>query len=864
MDYHLLRKCARGVLFALLLTPVLLAQDRSPNPKLNQIGFYPQERKIAITPENSATSFHIREAETGFLVYQGMLSSSTNYSLSGETIKIADFTDFTRQGNFVLHIDGGSASFEFSVFNAVFDSVSSGLIKALYFNRVSVPLLAEHAGPWARAAGHPDDNVIIHPSAASPGRPAGSTISSPGGWYDAGDFNKYVVPISSSISHMLTAYEQFPEHYTNRELNIPESGDAVPDILDEALFALRWLFTMQDPGDGGVYNKLTHANFQGTVMPSAATASRYVVQKGTAATLDFAAVMAQAARVYETFLPDFADSALAAARFAWNWAEAHPNVQYNQTAMNNTYDPDINTGGYGDSNFSDEWFWAGSELYITTAEDSFYVDNGWTGVENSGWGNVQALGLFSLLNNRKDLTAIGRADTASMKSALINGFEWYVNNGNASGYRSPFGIFDWQFNWGSNGGAGNLGMGILMAYTITGNNKYYNAAIDVMDYLLGRNAVGYSYVTGFGDQTPMHIHHRQSQADNVVEPTPGWVAGGANPNNRSQDCGVSAYGPNSNLPALGYGDLYCSYSTNEITTYWNSPFIYLSAGLEHFTDDFDGGPFNTVRYIAPSNPDTLLVPGDALTINWEETGWSGMLDISYKRFGAAGFTEIASGVASGALSYTGFVVPFHPGDSLVFKFEDSSDPDYVSYSTLLKIKPSKAVTEVLPTSTSNFEPGTRITITWNTVQIDTVDFYYRLASEETFTLYRDNIPASDGEVRFFKIPEAPGDSLIFRVQDAEVDTVFLDSEPILIEFPVSVEPEVRPGSFVLSQNYPNPFNPSTVISYQLSINSEVQLKVFDMTGREVATLVNGRVAAGSHSVRFDAAGLSSGVYIYML
>ncbi len=847
-----------------LISSALFAQDRNSRVKLNQIGFYPESRKIAITPENDKSSFHIREAETGILSYQGSLSFARSYSLSGENVKVADFTDFKKPGSYVLYIDGGSRSYEFEIKNQVFDSLASGLIKALYFNRVSVPLLAEHAGKWARAAGHPDTAVIIHPSAASDNRPAGSTISSPGGWYDAGDFNKYVVPISSSISHMLTAYEQFPEQYDTRNLNIPESENSIPDILDEALFSLRWLLTMQDPDDGGVYNKLTHAGFQGTVMPAAATASRYVVQKGTAATLDFAAVMAQAARILEPFAPDFADSALTAALSAWSWYQANPNVAYDQNAMNSSYDPDISTGAYGDNSFSDERFWAGSELYITTGEDNFYVDNGWANLGNSGWGNVQALGVFSLVNNRKNLTAVGLADTSAIKSALINAFDWYVNDGNNSAYRSPFGIADWQFNWGSNGGAGNLGMGILMAYSITGNQKYYNGALDILDYLLGRNAVDYSYVTGFGDKTPMHIHHRQSESDGVTEPAPGWVAGGANPNNRSDDCGVSQYGPNSNLPALGYGDLYCSYSTNEITTYWNSPFIYLSAGLEYYTEEYSGTQSYPVTFVAPHNPDSLFVPGTEFSIQWIAGDETENIDIFYKRFSDEDFTELATDVDVSTEMYSGFTIPNFPGDSLVFKFQDSSDPDFFAYSNILKIKPSRHIEFESIETQGGFTPDRRITISWRFVSLDSINIMYRLSSEAEFTILETGYDVTKGSYNRLRVPDAVGDSLIFRLEDSDSDSVFTESDPIEIIMATGIEDELTVDDYQLLQNYPNPFNPSTVISYQLPVSGRVTLRVFDMLGREVASLVDGKINAGAHQVQFNASGLSSGIYLYTL
>jgi endoglucanase len=85
------------------------------------------------------------------------------------------------------------------------------------------------------------------------------------------------------------------------KLNIPESNNQVPDVLDESLWNLRWMLTMQDPEDGGVYHKLTNAKFDGMIMPDKAVAPRYVVQKSTAATLDFAAVMAQASRVFSNY-----------------------------------------------------------------------------------------------------------------------------------------------------------------------------------------------------------------------------------------------------------------------------------------------------------------------------------------------------------------------------------------------------------------------------------------------------------------------------------------------------------------------------------------------------------------------------------
>jgi len=91
-------------------------------------------------------------------------------------------------------------------------------------------------------------------------------------------------------------------------------------------------------------------------------------------------------------------------------------------------------------------------------------------------------------------------------------------------------------------------------------------------------------------------------------------------------------------------------------------------------------------------------------------------------------------------------------------------------------------------------------------------------------------------------------------------------EYLLSNTVVSVEDKAAqsPARFLLEQNYPNPFNPSTGISFQLPVNSHVTLKVFDVNGREVATLVDGNLAAGSHAVTFARRETTTGLYFYKL
>ena len=141
-------------------------------------------------------------------------------------------------------------------------------------------------------------------------------------------------------------------------------------------------------------------------------------------------------------------------------------------------------------------------------------------------------------------------------------------------YRTAMGATARDFVWGSSGVAANQGMLLIAAYRLTGEPRYLHGAVDNLDYLLGRNPTGYSFLTGFGDRTPMHPHHRPSEADGVDAPVPGWLSGGPNPG-RQDRCEYP-----STVPALSFSDDVCSYASNEIAINWNAPLVYLAVAAE--------------------------------------------------------------------------------------------------------------------------------------------------------------------------------------------------------------------------------------------------------------------------------------------
>lgn len=542
---------------------------------VNQVGYYPESEKIAVAVDldnSSGDTFEIIDVENNAVVFTGTLQEEIYYNLGDENTRIADFTTFNNHGKYKVKI-GEVTSYVFDIANNALLGVLKGSLKSYYYNRCSSGDLlmdANYAGKWTREGGHSDDVVYIHSSARAN---TGIRYVTKGqkGWYDAGDYNKYIVNAGITMYTMLAMYERYEPIMDTLNLNIPESNNGVPDVLDEALWNLRWMLGMQDPTDGGVFHKLSNYKFGADVMPNKHTQDRYVTMKSTAATLDFAAVMAQASRVYKKFpseFPGLADSCISAAEKAWNWAQKNENIRYIQ-------DTDFETGQYGDSRFADEKSWAASELYITTAKSSYYdaIDKSLTDWSIS-WNSVYYLGVFSLHHYQKSSRL--SIDSVWVSDKIIAFANRWLGYYNSLPYKSAFGTNDF-FYWGSNAIAGNAGVALAHAYDITEEEDYRLAALSCLDYMLGKNPTGYSFMTGFGSKYPMNPHHRISIADGVLEPIPGMVVNGVNKSPDSNNEQVYNY---PSATAKKYMDVYRSHSTNEPAINYTIPFSYLALVAE--------------------------------------------------------------------------------------------------------------------------------------------------------------------------------------------------------------------------------------------------------------------------------------------
>lgn len=538
--------------------------------RLNQVGYFPNEEKVVVIEGiNPAGKIQVKNLQ-GKTVLKPRNIRQAQSSWGDKTRYVVDISDLKKEGDYEVCVAGAKAPLRIAR-HALHD-ISVASLKLFYLIRSGVPIESQYAGPYARPLGHADTQVLVHPSAASESRPEGTVISSPLGWYDAGDYNKYVVNSAFSIGLMLGVYEENKAYFDRLQTNIPESKNQTADFLDEMMFNMLWLLTMQDPDDGGVYHKLTTPNFEGFVMPKDCQQPRYVVAKSVTATLDFAAVMAQMARLMKgnADYPDFSAKAAEAAERAYLWALVHPDAFYRQGDMNKQFQPAVNTGEYGDGNATDERFWAATELYKLTGK-TVYKQDALRLMPSDflvpSWGNVSGLGMLSWLS------AGDAVQADKVRQALQACCDAYVKDTDQSCFQAPYGNHAHDFGWGHlSERCCGMGIALLFADQYVAKGKYRRYALENIDCLLGRNALGYCYVTGFGQKSPMHPHHRPSAADGIDAPFPGMLVGGPNPG--QQDKGSNLVYPSS-LPDESYVDHADSYASNEIAINWNAALVGL-------------------------------------------------------------------------------------------------------------------------------------------------------------------------------------------------------------------------------------------------------------------------------------------------
>jgi endoglucanase len=559
---------------------------------VNQVGYYQSLAKIATVRSDSKQQLDWKLfAADGREAAFGKSQPAGFDAPSGDPVHVIDFTVFKGTGRgFVLGV-GSDRSAPFDIGNAVYRKLKYDALAYYYHNRSGVEITMPYAGgsQWTRPAGHLSDSKV----SCLPNSGCDYSLDVSGGWYDAGDHGKYVVNGGISVWTLLNLYERgnyigkASAAFGDGTMNIPEKKNGVPDLLDEVRWEMEFLLKMQvpdgDPKAGMVHHKIHDKAWTALgLAPHEDPMQRYLYPVSTAATLNLAAVAAQAGRVWKTLDPKFARRCATAAEKAWAAAMKNPKV----------FAPASGEGGgpYADTHLDDEFYWAAAELFITTKRPEYrqflsssplYLkvptvlhDGESDGTPSSmTWQEVSALGTISLAVVPNGLSA---PDQRAARDAVVAAADEYLGILKKRGFRVPI---DWGADnrapWGSNSFLLNNLVVLGLAGDFTEGRKYVNAVVAGMDYVLGRNAMDQCYVTGYGARPLLNPHHRfwayQSNQKYPKAP-PGAVSGG--PNSGLQDPYVKAANMAGCPAEKCFADNIESWATNEITINWNAPFAW--------------------------------------------------------------------------------------------------------------------------------------------------------------------------------------------------------------------------------------------------------------------------------------------------
>jgi len=559
---------------------------------VNQVGYYTNLAKIATLRSDAKQPLGWKlYAGDGHEAAFGKSQPAGFDAPSGESVHNIDFTEFRSPGRgFVLAV-GNDRSAPFDISTTVYRKLKYAALSYFYHNRSGIEITMPYAGgtQWTRPAGHLSDNKV--PCAPNSGCTYSLDVT--GGWYDAGDHGKYVVNGGISAWTLLDLYERSvylgksSSAIADGTMNIPERKNSVPDLLDEARWEMEFLLKMQvpegEPKAGMVHHKIHDKAWTALgLAPHEDPMQRYLYPASTAATLNLAAVAAQAGRIWKSIDARFARRCVEAAEKAWTAAVKNPDV----FAV-----PGGEGGGpYEDKHLDDEFYWAAAELFITTKRPEYrqflsssplYLkvpwklsDGGDKGIPSSmTWQEVAALGTISLAVVPG---ALSDADQKTARQAIVATADEYLTILKKRGFRVPI---EWGADnkapWGSNSFLLNNLIVLGLAGDFTESRKYLNAVVAGMDYVLGRNAMDQCYVTGYGTRPLVNPHHRfwayQSNQKFPHAP-PGAVSGG--PNSGLQDPYVKAARLIGCPAEKCFADNIEAWSTNEVAINWNAPFAW--------------------------------------------------------------------------------------------------------------------------------------------------------------------------------------------------------------------------------------------------------------------------------------------------
>ncbi|HTV70083.1 MAG TPA: glycoside hydrolase family 9 protein [Rhizobiaceae bacterium] len=577
-----------------------------PRVRVNQVGYLPDAPRRATLVTESTAPLPWRFLDpAGNEIMSGESQPRGTDTSSGLNVHVIDFSTVDAEGDgFTLEADGDK-SYPFAIGPDIYADLARDAMSYFYPVRSGIDIDGVIAGEaYERPAGHissPKDGETNQGDVDVPcqepessqkayGEPwtCDYTLDVTGGWYDAGDHGKYVVNGGISVAQLMSAYERSlhiaganKKTFADGALPVPEQGNVVPDVLDEAQWELEFMLKMMVPDGqplaGLVHHKIHDNEWTGIpLMPHLDDKKRELHRPSTAAALNLAAAAAQGARLFQPHDAEFAAKLLAASEKAYAAAKAHPDIYA-------TAEDGMSGGGpYNDDDVSDEFYWAAAELFVTTGNDNYLADvkasqhatGNIFGPDGFDWAHVAALGRMTLATVPSKLPEVDRAAAAK---SIVEAADRYIQMQGTQAFGQIYAPADNMYGWGSNHLIAQNAIVVSRAYDFTGDKKYRDAVLEGIDYLFGRNALNLSYVTGYGERYSKNQHSR-------------WFANQVNPDLPNPPKGSLAGGPNSSIqdpvaqrlltgcaPQFCYVDEIESWSTNEITINWNAALSQLAA-----------------------------------------------------------------------------------------------------------------------------------------------------------------------------------------------------------------------------------------------------------------------------------------------
>lgn len=538
-----------------------------PELVVNQVGapgHWPFEALLIGPTRSPAPLFgEVVDVTTGKVVARAVLGRPRPDPGTGDTVATVRVPTLRTPGLYQVRV-GAARSPGFTIGGPeVYDGLERLLLRSFYLQRCGHALDDRLTGAH-HAACHVEDARL-----AGDGEP--TKLGATGGWHDAGDYGKYVATTAVAIGRVLHAYERDPARYGFDDLDLPESGNGLPDVLDEMTVGLDWMLTMQR-ADGAVHRKVGGKHWPKKLTPERDAQPRFAYGISSPETAKAAAAWALGARVLQATHPERAARYLAAAHRAWAWLEATPEQVFDWREGD-----DSGSGPYRSNEVDreesllhdrDDRLWAITELALTTREPELLARAARAArqapVNLYEWKDASLLALGYYLWH--PALAHERALAKTLAARLLERALAPLANARASGYR----IANQRFVWGSNKMTVEEGVLMCLAYRLTKRPALLAAARDQLHYVLGRNHFGTSFVSSVGERAVRHVTHIFAEAANLE--LPGLFVGG--PNDAEQ----------SNIAPRGLGprswiDDRRSYATNEYAIDYNASLIGLLAAL---------------------------------------------------------------------------------------------------------------------------------------------------------------------------------------------------------------------------------------------------------------------------------------------